>query len=172
MARDKFGEFMPLDTIDGYISPFIAEMEDYVSNKVADIKDVVPPDISQVMEVGVDELKDSVTVAKYQVIDKVVSYAIVMVGEEEGRELAIKVFGVEDVEKSQQMRPMMRKVAPRDGEGDDDDNKGGEFGKTAEAIGDSTGPTALQAAGDLVGTLANGLGNTTSSLLGTTGNVV
>ena len=146
MARDKFGEFMPLDTIDGYINPFIVEMEDYVSNKVADIKDVVPPDISQVMEVGVDELKDSVTVAKYQVIDKVVSYAIVMVGEEEGRELAIKVFGVEDVEKSQQLRPMMRKVllaTTRDGEGDDDDNKGGEFGKTAEAIGDSTGPTAL-----------------------------
>ena len=39
---------------------------------------------------------------------------------------------------------MMRKVllaAPRDGEGDE--NKGGEFGKTAEKIGDATGPTAL-----------------------------
>ncbi len=48
-----------------------------------------------------DELKDSVVSAKYNLIDTVVSYAIVMVGEEEGRELAIKVFGVEDVEQSQ-----------------------------------------------------------------------
>lgn len=57
-------------------------------------------------------------------------------------------------------------------EEDEDDNQGGEFGKTAEEIGDSTGPAALQSAGNLVGTLANGLGNTTSTLLGTTGNVV
>ena len=32
MARDQFGEFMPLDTLDGYIGPFVSEMEDYVSN--------------------------------------------------------------------------------------------------------------------------------------------
>lgn len=40
-------------------------------------------------------------------------------------------------------KPMMRKVllaSARDGE---DENKGGEFGKTAEKIGDATGPTAL-----------------------------
>lgn len=35
-------------------------------------------------------------------MDTVVSYAIVMVGEEEGRELAVKVFGVQEVEKQAQ----------------------------------------------------------------------
>ena len=101
VARDKFGEFMPLDAIDQYFNPFIAEMEDYVSKKVVDIKDVVPPDISEVMGATVDELKESVLVARRQLVDTVVSYAIVMVGEEEGRELAVKVFGVQEVEQSQ-----------------------------------------------------------------------
>ena len=101
VARDKFGEFMPLDAIDQYFNPFIAEMEDYVSKKVVDIKDVVPPDISEVMGATVDELKESVLVARRQLVDTVVSYAIVMVGEEEGRELAIKVFGVEEIEQAQ-----------------------------------------------------------------------
>lgn len=101
VARDKFGEFMPLDAIDQYFNPFIAEMEDYVSKKVVDIKDLVPPDISEIMGATVDELKESVLVARRQLVDIVVSYAIVMVGEEEGKELAVKVFGVQEVEQAQ-----------------------------------------------------------------------